>query len=407
MIRAYSELFRTEPRVLLFGAACAFLSSPGQTYFISLFTGAIAAELGLGASELGALYLVATLGAAGLLPLAGQWIDRIDLRHYVVVVMAGLAAACAVMAGSTGAVGLVLALLLLRLTGQGLMSHIAATSIARYFATTRGRALSVVAMGFALAEGVLPVSMVALIAVAGWRGAYGAIGAAVLLVLAPALVTLIRGRPGFFRPPGFGTGGRPRAWDGLWIVVRTRFFWCALPLLLFMPFTSTALVFHIQLIGAVKGWSSTLVAGSFAAYAIGHASGLLISGGLVDRFGARVMLLAMNLPLFAGIALLGGFDAPPVLLAFLGGMGLSSGFAQTAGTAVWAEVYGVARLGTIRSFAVMLMVAGTALGPATIGLLLDLGLAVGTICAGLVAAGIAATLLAAGDLRRSAQSPFT
>lgn len=61
---------------------------------------------------------------------------------------------------------------------------------------------------------------------------------------------------------------------------------------------------------------------------------------------------------------------------------------------MWAEVYGIARLGTIRSFAVMLMVTGTALGPATLGFLLDAGTGIASVCASLVVLGIAAALLA-------------
>lgn len=66
---------------------------------------------------------------------------------------------------------------------------------------------------------------------------------------------------------------------------------------------------------------------------------------------------------------------------------------QTTMAAVWAEVFGVARLGTIRSFAVMLMVAGTAAGPAGLGLMLDAGLPVGAISTVLCGYGLLASLL--------------
>ncbi|MEX1035531.1 MAG: MFS transporter [Sneathiella sp.] len=401
MIRPYLKLIREEYPVLLFGIGCTFLSSPGQTFFISLFLGDVASSLKLNATQLGSLYLIATLGAASLLPLTGQWLDRVDLRRYVFFVSVGLATACGVMAVTNGPISLFFGFLLLRLTGQGLMTHVAVTSVARYFDRVRGRALSLVAMGFPLAEGVMPAIAVAMMTVLDWRMTYAVIGAAVLLGAAPVLMRLIWRSPTFTQPPRrVASARRPGAWDGLRIVVVTRFFWCALPILLFMPFSSTALVFHIHAITTAKGWPVDLLAFGFVGYAIGHATGLLISGGPIDRLGARNMLALMNLPMLAGIAILGLLSSEIALLLFLGLMGLSAGFAQTTAAAVWAEVYGVAQLGTIRSFAVMLMVAGTALGPATIGFLIDSGLSIGGVCGYLVATGSAAALLAGIDAWR-------
>jgi MFS family permease len=405
MIRSYVELIRDERPALLFGVGCAFLSSPGQTFFISLFIGAISASLGLGSAQLGSLYLVATLGAASLLPLTGHWLDRVDLRRYALFVAGGLAAGCGVMAIADGPIGVLFGFMLLRLTGQGLMTHVAVTSIARYFNRQRGRALSVVAMGFPLAEGIMPAIAVAMIAALGWRMSYALIGALVLAVAAPILIRLIWRVPSFTRPPGWERPGRaPRALDGLRIVIGTRFFWSALPILLFMPFTSTALIFHIHAIGTAKGWPSELLALGFIGYAAGHAAGLLLSGGLIDRLGARSMLSLMTLPALAGVTALGLLDSEAALLFFLGALGLSSGLTQTVTAAAWAEVYGVAQLGTIRSFAVMLMVAGTALGPAAIGFLIDAGISISHICGSLVATGLAAALLAASDARRMTAS---
>jgi hypothetical protein len=101
-----------------------------------------------------------------------------------------------------------------------------------------------------------------------------------------------------------------------------------------------------------------------------------------------------------GIAVLGTVDSVLALTLFFGLMGVSSGLAQTAGAAVWVEVYGVTQLATIRSFAAMLAVAGSALGPAAIGFMLDSGASLATVSASLAAGGSAAALLAALGARR-------
>ena len=401
MLKAYATLLRDERPVLAFCCACTFLSAPGQTFFISLFIGELSDSTGLSAGQLGSLYLGATLGSAALLPWFGHWIDRIDLTRYVTGVMIGLALACAVMSMAAGPVSLFAAFLMLRLFGQGLMSHTGLTAVARYFIEARGRALSLVVMGFPLSEAVFPPLAVALIGAIGWRMAYVSVGLAFAVVALPLLLWLIAARPGFTRPPARAEGTtRPSAWDGARIVGRTAYFWLILPLLIYMPLTSTALIFYIQPIGAAEGWSPELIAASFTGFAAGHAAAILVGGQLVDRFTARNMLAATGLPMVLGIVILAASSAPPAAFTFMGLMGASTGLAHTVSSAMWAEVYGVARLGTIRSFSVMLMVAGTAAGPALVGPMIDAGWPVALI-AGLFAAfgGLATFLALAGRFR--------
>lgn len=395
MLKAYASLLRDQRPVLAFACACTFLSAPGQTFFISLFIGELTESLGFSAGQLGSLYLGATLGSAALLPWFGHWIDRIDLSRYVAGVMAGLALACAVMSMAVGPVSLFAAFLLLRLFGQGLMSHTGLTSVARYFAEARGRALSLVVMGFPLSEAAFPPLALALTGAIGWRAAYLSVALAFVLVALPALLWLIAGRPGFTRPPARAHGaGRHSAWDGARIVGRTAYFWLVLPLLIYMPLTATALIFYVQPIGAAKGWPPELIAASFTGFAAGHAAAILVGGNLVDWFTARNVLAATGLPMVMGIALLGLFDSAFAAFAFMALTGASTGLAHTVVSAMWAEVYGIERLGTIRSFSTMLMVAGTAVGPALAGPMIDAGWQVGVIAALFAGFGALATLLA-------------
>lgn len=401
MIRPYLQLLREDRAILLFGLICAFLSAPGQTFFIALFVSSFGESASLSASLLGSIYLAATLGSASLLPYLGHWIDRIDLKLYTSLAVAGLALACFAASLVAGPVSLFVAFLLLRLTGQGLMTHIESTSIARYFGRRRGTALALTAIGLPLAEAITPILAVAMIAAYGWRISYAVIGLVLVLVAVPVLLRLISAEPAFSRPPQLLPDQRaPRPLDGLRIVMRSRYFWFVLPALLFLPFASTALIFHIETIGAIKGWSRDLVATAFAAFAAGHAAGLLLSGPMVDRLTARLMLPLINGPLVVGIVILGLFEQASALVLFLGLLGLSAGAVKTAVGAIWAEVYGVATLGSVRSFAAMLMVAGTAAGPAMLGLMLDAGISVGAMALGLAVIGIAGSLLALAGARR-------
>lgn len=395
MVRSYVKFYRQDWRILWFGLACAFLSSPGQTFFISMFVRPIADGLQVSDGRLGLLYLAATLGASSLLPLTGHWLDRIDLRYYFLGVISGLALACFVMASVSGTFSILVGLLLLRLGGQGLMTHIAVVSVARYFTDYRGRALSFVALGLPIAEAAMPQVALKLIAGVGWRSAYALIGAVILLFVAPILLWLIWRLPNFARPPARGAkSGTPRALDGMRLVVHTRFFWLALPILLFMPLVSTALIFHIRKISLLQGWPDFVVGVGFVGFAVAHGLGLFISGEFIDRFGARSIMSIMNVPFLLGICALGTLRHEGALPLFLTLAGLSSGLVQTTVIAIWAEVYGVDKLATVRSFATMLMVAATAVGPACVGAMLDEGISTMTISTVFIGLGIAATLLA-------------
>jgi MFS family permease len=390
------ELLRAESRTLLFGVVCIFFSSPGQTFFIAVFVASFGAGAGLEASELGVLYLAGTLGAAAALPALGHWIDRIDLRLYTGLTVSGLAIACLSASLVVGPVSLLVAFFLLRLFGQGLMIHVAVTSISRHFSARRGVALSWTAMGMPVATALTPPLAVLAISLLGWRLSYAGVGALVLVVALPVLIGLIAGRPDFASPPARRAGSQPpRLAEGLLIVARTRYFWLSLPVLLFMPFASTALIFHIEFLGLAKGWSRDLVAAGFSGFALGHAGALVLAGIAVDRLSARMMVPLMNIPFFASIAILALFAAPPALFAFLTLLGGALGLVQTTMGAVWAEVYGTRNVGTIRSLAGVVIAVGSAVGPAVLGLAFDFGLAVETTCWALLAIGLAATIAAA------------
>ena len=62
-MNAYRSLWYAAPALCL-GFLLAFSSNVGQTFFVSLFSGAIRDDLDLSHGEFGALYSGATLGSA-------------------------------------------------------------------------------------------------------------------------------------------------------------------------------------------------------------------------------------------------------------------------------------------------------------------------------------------------------
>lgn len=388
-VRSYLRLAASQPRLLGFGFAMTFSSSIGQTYFIGAFGPAIQQEFALGHGAWGAIYMAGTLLSAALLPWTGAGIDRLALARFTALVVAALVAAAAFMALVPAAGLLIVAVFLLRQAGQGLASHTGTTAMARHFFADRGKAVALASLGFAVGETVLPVLAVLAIAAVGWRATYG--GAALILALAlpPLLWALLRGtaaRPpqAVARAPGASASGAngasgPRSWTRREILRDPRFY-LLLPGVVAPSFVVTALFFHHLTLAEIKGWGAAWLTGSYWVYAVGSVLATLCVGPLIDRITAVRVLPGFLLPLAAGLLIIWAFDDPLWAWPYLFLIGLTSGLAYAAVTALWAEVYGVAHLGAIRALAVAISVFASALGPVVLGGLMDAGSTVETIC---------------------------
>lgn len=110
------------------GIMLTYLSSFGQTYFISASVSEWQAAFGLSHGEFGRLYMFATLASAVCLPFAGRLLDLIP-PHRIIALVVPVLAGAALLAGYASSVPvLAVAIFALRLFGQGMMTHIALTT---------------------------------------------------------------------------------------------------------------------------------------------------------------------------------------------------------------------------------------------------------------------------------------
>jgi MFS family permease len=145
------------------------------------------------------------------------------------------------------------------------------------------------------------------------------------------------------------------------------------------PFIFTGVFFHQVHIVAQKGWVLSWFAALFPLLAATAFLVSLVAGALVDRFGGRRLLPFFLLPLGCGLVVLMLSSAPMAAIAFMLLTGMSLGAANVIVSSMWAEVYGTANLGAVRSLATAGMVLSTALSPVLFGWLLDLGFPVSTL----------------------------
>ncbi len=395
------EFLRNNWRELLFGFAMCFLSSFGQTFFISLFGGEIRAEFHFTDGEIGTYYSIGTIASAAVLLWSGRLVDRLRLRDMSALVLGGLALTCIAMALLSGPLMLVVVFFGLRQFGQGLASHTGVTASARRFAGERGRALSIASMGYSAGEALLPVTVVAVLVIAGWRNIW-LITAAVLFVAIPAIRWLIgqgRGRPLAEPTPG----DRPKA-TGIdhtaSEVIREPSLWFRMPAVLAPSFIYTGLIFHQVSIVEAKGWSLTYWASNYLLFAAVSFCTVIAAGPLIDRFSARQLIKVFLTPLFLSCLALWYGSALWVVPLFMVLMAFSAGLAHVLFGAIWAELYGVKNLGAIRAIAQAAMVFSSGLAPAAMGLAMDRGTPIETIA---LASGICC--LGAGLLVLFAPAP--
>lgn len=369
---------RLEGRWIAAGFLLTGFSGFGQTYFISLSNTALREAFGLSHGALGLTYALATLLSAGILLEFGKLVDRVSTRSAALIVVAGLIAACLMMAAVQGVIMLFIAFLGLRLFGQGMMSQVAMTATGRWFDAQRGRAVSLVSLGYPFSEAVLPAMAVALIAWLGFRELWLVAALALAVLALPSVFGLLarertpRGSPG--SAAGEALPEAKRSWRRGEVLGDPVFF-ALLAGVLCPAFMVTGLFFQQLHLVEVKGWTAGAFAAGFTAFAMTQVASSLLAGSLIDRASARALLPFYLLPMAAGLMLPALFSGVWVVFALMVLIGLTGGAAATVMGAIWPELYGVKYLGEIRALTFSAMVASSAASPVLTGYLIDLGIA--------------------------------
>lgn len=373
------------------GVLLTLFSSFGQTFLISLFVPHWLDAFALDTARFGLLYSMATLLSAASLPYFGRLIDRVALRRFNLLVGAGLITACLLMAVAPGVWALFLAILGLRLTGQGLLSLTASTTMARLFAAGRGKALSVSSLGYPIGEGLLPFGVLLLIYLVGWRWSWAILAGVIALTLLPAMTVLLRGvGTASIEPADFAPAGPAP------VLLRDWRFYALLPAVMFLPLVLTALFLYQVPLAHERGWSAQIMATAFAGFAMARLAGSLLVGPSIDRWCATRLFPFTLVPACVGLLVLSLGSAPWAALGYLFLAGVSQGVSGPMMTALWTELYGVESLGATKGTVATVGVFATALGPVMVGGLLKAGIPFSVIvpgCAGIGLLAIAASLL--------------
>ncbi len=365
-------------KVILFGFIFTFFSSFGQSFFLGLFNSSIRNTLLISQGQFGSIYAAATLLSSFLLIWVGKKIDDIQIFKFAFLVTILLSFSCFLFSEISSVLFLFFAIFLMRLSGQGLMSHIATTTISRYFTKSRGKALSTSWFGLSTAEFILPTLIVFLLTLFSWQIIWKSISILILIFLPMISYILINNLNFDSREENLDTKSQEKnikQWKRAEVLKDYRFYIICLNMLA-MPWIATGIFVYQSFITESKDWGAFIIAQSFMIYSILSVLTLLISGFLIDKFTSRRLLVFMNLPLMLSSFVLIYFDISISAFVFLGLIGISNGLANVLGSSTWAEIYGVKYIGSIKALTTALMVFSTAFGTALFGLLIDRGFSI-------------------------------
>ena len=368
-------------KVIIFGFIFTFFSSFGQSFFLGLFNAPIRNELDITHGQFGNIYATATICSSIILIWIGKKIDDYRIFYYSFFVIILLFFSALFFSFINSIYFLAVAIFLMRLSGQGLMSHASTTTISRFFERSRGKALSTIWLGLSTAEFILPVLITYFFLIYSWRTVWQGIAILIILLLPFVIINTIKSVKLDSREVEINSKNKKikiKSWRRRDVIKDYRFYIVSLNMLA-MPWLATGIFVYQSFISDSKMWAVYTIPKAFMVYSITSIVTLFLSGFLVDKFTGRKLILFMNIPLLLAMFVLFKFNHEFFAYIFLGLVGVSNGLANILGSSTWAEIYGVKYIGSIKALTTAFMVFSTAFGTAVFGFFIDLGFTIENI----------------------------
>lgn len=375
-------------------------TSPGQTFLVSQFYTSFQIELGLeSTAPLATIYGIGTLCAGLLMPYIGVLSDRFGTRIMMGLSAAALAFTCMLIGHAQSLAALCVAFFCLRAFGQGALGLVASHSLAMWYEKRLGIAESVRHTGMSIANVVLPPVAIAMIALLGWKTAYGVLGLLVYIAVIPLVLFLYRNRPEDIgqhvdnKPPdpeehptiedlepdaladiSFDThtpsvpATRKEKYFTPQQAVRTGAYWIVTAALVANATFFTAIALEHQVIVREAGHREAVATSLLPLSGLIAMLAVPISGLLVDRFAERKLLACTTVLLGLACSCVAFAEFLPVLYASMVLMGMTQSLIFVLASPIFARYFGRKHHGAIRGTLTRSMIIGTAVGPAALSL---------------------------------------
>ncbi|HEX5731942.1 MAG TPA: MFS transporter [Blastocatellia bacterium] len=351
-------------------AAAAMVGTlPGRTQGLGLITESLLKDFQIDRVLYAHINLWATLIGALFCLGVGRLIDRFGSRSVLTAVSIMLGAVVLLMSGSKGVILLALLITLTRGLGQSALSVISITIVGQWFVRRLNQAMGIysilVSVGFMAAFPIIG----AVVENSGWRASWAVVGAALLVVLAPAGWLLVRRSP---EACGLAIDGEKSAGDEpadlrsdytIREALSTPAFWVfALSSSVYGLIASGIALFNESIL-AERGFDASTYHWSLMIVALTSLAGNFLGGWLTARWSMnRLMALAMTL-LAGSLLALPHVSSQLHVAVYALVMGLAGGFVIVIFFSFWSRAYGRTHLGKIQGAAQALTVVASAIGP--------------------------------------------
>jgi MFS family permease len=375
--------------VVLFVAATAMVGTlPGRSQGLGLVTEPLLADLNIGRVDYAQLNLWATLvGASGAIGI-GRFLDRFGSRAVLTIVAGALGITVLLMSRVTTFSELAIAVTLTRALGQSALSVVSIAMVGHWFVRRIDMAMAIYSVALSIGFMIAFPVVGSIVQSRGWRAAWFAVGAAILVGLVPLAMLLARRNPesigiaaddaadgtaaaagSEFRIPSSGSNAEPGTGTlgptgyTLGEALRTPAFWTfAIGSALYGLVASGIGLFNESIL-AERGFGPNVYYQTLVVTAMTGLAGNFI-GGWLARFIPLNRLMAISLlVLMAGLLALPHISTMAVAMAWAVMMGLGGGLVMVLFFSVWPRIYGRRQLGRIQGVAQAMTVLASAVGP--------------------------------------------
>ena len=343
---------------VMVGFGCLFV------YTFSVFVKPLAAEFGWTREAISRGFAIAALAVAFCSPALGRWLDRYGPRRIVFpsIVVFGLGIGSLAFLRSH-LWQFYMICFVLGTVGNGTAQMGYARAVSSWFSERLGMALALVMAGTGVGAVVLPFLAQSLVAGAGWRTAYLALGALVFVQGLPFGWRYLRERKRPQHPASVSARSGATWQQGL----RSMPFWIIVAVLFVGSVTMNGAVTQMVALltdRGIGGRTAALCASVLGASSLGSR---LFVGWLLDRFSGPRVAFLVSVMAAAGVLLLARLTTFPVacLAAALIGVGLGAEADITP--YLLTRYYGLASFSTLYGFTWTFYAAAGATGPVMLG----------------------------------------
>ena len=368
--------------ILPISTLAAFFTSPGQTYMVSVFNPSLRETLDLSLTQLTGAYMFGTVLASLPQTYIGQVADRVGIRKTIFIITTLFSLACVFISQVNSLLMLFFAFFFLRMFGQGALELLSVNMLPMWFRDTLGTVSGIKNVVVSLMIGIVPVSILALISIVGWRKSYIFAGASVFLILLPIVYFFYINKPEEIGQTVDGNRAStspdveflelPEKEFNLKEAMRTRAYWILTLSWFAWAAIATAITFNLLPIFTAKGLTEEQAAASFTILMVASAIFQIFGGMIADRIQLRWMAFGA-LGLYAvAIGALIYVPVGAVVLVYTLILGSAQGLWGGLGNTVWVRYFGREHLGKIRGSVWTAAVSGSSVGPFLMGLSYDL-----------------------------------